>query len=303
MGENAEQMMTAWESILGVLVESGLQIVNTWPLRTERTTGRKAKKNSLASSIVLGCRIRKNSAIVTRRDFVTALRKEFFKALNELKENNIAPIDLAQAAIGPGMSVFSRYSKVLEADGKPMTVKTALQIINQLFDNYFTEQDGELDEASRFCITWYEQFGLSGAPFDEADKLSRAKNTSVGRLEEEGVVYSAKGRVRLLKREELNEKWSPVSSSSRYMIWMCTQQLVKALENEGEEKTARLVHEIRSDVAENAKALAYRLYTIAERKGWTEEAYAYNALVVSWPDIQKRAAELATRSYEQQSFF
>jgi len=303
LGESAEQMITAWESILGVLVESGLQIVNTWPLRTERTTGRKARKNSLASSIVLGCRIRKDSVIVTRRDFIKTLREEFFKALNELKENNIAPIDLAQAAIGPGMSVFSRYSKVLEADGNPMTVRTALQIINQELDVYLTAQEGDMDTDSRFCIAWYEQFGMNEAPFGEADVLARAKNTSVGRLEEKGVVYSAKGKVRLLKREELDAKWSPVSSSSRDMIWMCTQQLVKALENEGEIKTAELVHEIRGDVAENAKALAYRLYTIAERKGWTEEAYAYNALVVSWPDIQRKAEELAARSYEQQTLF
>ncbi|HUM45201.1 MAG TPA: hypothetical protein PKI14_19820, partial [Fervidobacterium sp.] len=208
-----------------------------------------------------------------------------------------------QAAIGPGMSVFSRYSKVLEADGNPMTVRTALQIINQELDVYLTAQEGDMDTDSRFCIAWYEQFGMNEAPFGEADVLARAKNTSVGRLEEKGVVYSAKGKVRLLKREELDAKWSPVSSSSRDMIWMCTQQLVKALENEGEIKTAELVHEIRGDVAENAKALAYRLYTIAERKGWTEEAYAYNALVVSWPDIQRKAEELAARSYEQQTLF
>ena len=160
-----------------------------------------------------------------------------------------------------------------------------------------------MDTDSRFCVAWYEQFGMNEAPFGEADVLARAKNTSVGRLEEKGVVYSAKGKVRLLKREELVEKWSPVSSSSRDMIWMCTQQLVKTLENEGEIKTAELIHEMRSDVVENAKSLAYRLYTIAERKGWTKEAYAYNALVVSWPDIQKKASELAARSYEQQSLF
>ncbi|HOW24011.1 MAG TPA: hypothetical protein PLV23_10350, partial [Sedimentibacter sp.] len=296
---------TGWETMLTGLIKAGFMITGTWPTRTERKGGlRNYNQNALASSIVLVCRPRPDDAkLITRREFVNNLRKELHQALKKLQQGNIAPVDLAQAAIGPGMSVFSRYSKVLEADGNPMTVRTALQIINQELDVYLTAQEGDMDTDSRFCIAWYEQFGMNEAPFGEADVLARAKNTSVGRLEEKGVVYSAKGKVRLLKREELDAKWSPVSSSSRDMIWMCTQQLVKALENEGEIKTAELVHEIRGDVAENAKALAYRLYTIAERKGWTEEAYAYNALVVSWPDIQRKAEELAARSYEQQSLF
>ena len=296
---------TGWETMLEGLIKSGFEIVGTWPIRTEKI-GRSVEigTNALASSIVIVCRVKKDSLnMITRREYLNILRKELPSALKKLQQGNIAPVDLAQAAIGPGMSVFSRYSKVLEADGNPMTVRTALQIINQELDVYLTTQEGDMDTDSRFCIAWYEQFGMNEAPFGEADVLARAKNTSVGRLEEKGVVYSAKGKVRLLKREELDAKWSPVSSSSRDMIWMCTQQLVKALENEGEIKTAELVHEIRGDVAENAKALAYRLYTIAERKGWTEEAYAYNALVVSWPDIQRKAEELAARSYEQQTLF
>lgn len=296
---------TGWETMLEGLIKSGFEIVGTWPIRTEKI-GRSVEigTNALASSIVIVCRVKKDSLnMITRREYLNILRKELPSALKKLQQGNIAPVDLAQAAIGPGMSVFSRYSKVLEADGTPMTVRTALQIINQELDAYLTTLEGEMDTDSRFCVAWYEQFGMNEAPFGEADVLARAKNTSVGRLEEEGVVYSAKGRVRLLKREELDEKWSPVSSSSRDMIWMCTQQLVKTLENEGEIKTAELVHEMRGDVVENAKALAYRLYTIAERKGWTEEAYAYNALVVSWPDIQKKSSELAARSYEQQSLF
>ncbi|MCF6095292.1 DUF1156 domain-containing protein [Microaerobacter geothermalis] len=296
---------TGWETMLEGLIKSGFEIVGTWPIRTEKI-GRSVEigTNALASSIVIVCRVKKDSLnMITRREYLNILRKELPAALKKLQQGNIAPVDLAQATIGPGMSVFSRYSKVLEADGTPMTVRTALQIINQELDAYLTAQEGEMDADSRFCVSWYEQFGMNEAPFGEADVLARAKNTSVGRLEEKGVVYSAKGKVRLLKREELDEKWSPVSSSSSYMIWMCTQQLVKTLENEGEIKAAELVHEMRSDVVENSKALAYRLYTIAERKGWTEEAYAYNALVVSWPDIQKKALELAARSYEQQSLF
>lgn len=296
---------TGWETMLEGLIKSGFEIVGTWPIRTEKI-GRSVEigTNALASSIVIVCRVKKDSLnMITRREYLNILRKELPSALKKLQQGNIAPVDLAQAAIGPGMSVFSRYSKVLEADGTPMTVRTALQIINQELDAYLTTLEGEMDTDSRFCVAWYEQFGMNEAPFGEADVLARAKNTSVGRLEEKGVVYSAKGKVRLLKREELDAKWSPVSSSSRDMIWMCTQQLVKTLENEGEIKTAELVHKMRGDVVENAKALAYRLYTIAERKGWTEEAYAYNALVVSWPDIQKKSSELAARSYEQQSLF
>lgn len=296
---------TGWETMLTGLIKAGFMITGTWPTRTERKGGlRNYNQNALASSIVLVCRPRPDDAkLITRREFVNNLRKELHQALKKLHQGNIAPVDLAQAAIGPGMSVFSRYSKVLEADGNPMTVRTALQIINQELDAYLTAQEGEMDTDSRFCVAWYEQFGMNEAPFGEADVLARAKNTSVGRLEEKGVVYSAKGKVRLLKREELDVKWSPVSPSSGDMVWMCTQQLVKALENKGEIKTAELVYEMRGDIAENAKALAYRLYTIAERKGWTEEAYAYNALVVSWPDIQRKAEELAARSYEQQTLF
>lgn len=296
---------TGWETMLEGLIKSGFEIVGTWPIRTEKI-GRSVEigTNALASSIVIVCRVKKDSLnMITRREYLNILRKELPSALKKLQQGNIAPVDLAQAAIGPGMSVFSRYSKVLEADGNPMTVRTALQIINQELDAYLTAQEGEMDTDSRFCVAWYEQFGMDEAPFGEADVLARAKNTSVGRLEEKGVVYSARGKVRLLKREELDVKWSPVSPSSGDMVWMCTQQLVKALKNKGEIKTAELVYEMRGDIAENAKALAYRLYTIAERKGWTEEAYAYNALVVSWPDIQKKSSELAARSYEQQSLF
>ncbi|HHW47351.1 MAG TPA: DUF1156 domain-containing protein [Clostridiaceae bacterium] len=294
---------TGWETMLEGLIKSGFEIVGTWPIKTEKA-GRSVEigTNALASSIVIVCRVKEDSLnMITRREYLKILRKELPFALKKLQQGNIAPVDLAQAAIGPGMSVFSRYSKVLEADGTPMTVRTALQIINQELDAYFTAQEGDMDTDSRFCVAWYEQFGLDEAPFGEADVLARAKNTSVGRLEEKGAVCAAKGKVRLLKREELDDEWSPVSSSAGDMIWMCTQQLVKAIENEGENKTAELVNKMRSDIVENAKALAYRLYTIAERKGWTEEAYAYNTLIVSWPYIQKRALELASRPFEQQS--
>jgi putative DNA methylase len=295
---------TGWETMLEGLVKSGFEIVGTWPIRTEKA-GRSVGigTNALASSIVLVCRVRSNnSGIATRRELLNSLKKELPNSLKKLQQGNIAPVDLAQAAIGPGMSVFSRYSKVLDADGTPMSVRTALQIINQELDAYLASQEGEMDSDTRFCVAWYEQFGINEAAFGEADVLARAKNTSVDRLVDDGVLFAAKGKVRLLKRDELEDNWDPIVYK-KDMIWMYTQQLVKTLEAEGEEKTAALVTKMRNDASERAKDLAYRLYTIAERKGLTEEALAYNSLVVAWPDIQKKAAELSTRPYEQMDLF
>jgi putative DNA methylase len=183
-----------------------------------------------------------------------------------------------------------------------MSVRTALQIINQELDAYLASQEGEMDSDTRFCVAWYEQFGMNEAAFGEADVLARAKNTAVDRLVDDGVLSASKGKVRLLKRDELEDNWDPVVYK-KDMIWMHTQQLVKTLEAEGEGKTAALVTKMRNDASERAKELAYRLYTIAERKGLTEEALAYNSLVVAWPDIQKKAAELSTRPYEQMDLF
>ena len=295
---------TGWETMLEGLVKSGFEIVGTWPIRTEKA-GRSVGigTNALASSIVLVCRVRSNnSGIATRRELLNSLKKELPHSLKKLQQGNIAPVDLAQAAIGPGMSVFSRYSKVLDADGTPMSVRTALQIINQELDAYLASQEGEMDSDTRFCVAWYEQFGMNEAAFGEADVLARAKNTAVDRLVDDGVLSASKGKVRLLKRDELEDNWDPVVYK-KDMIWMHTQQLVKTLEAEGEGKTAALVTKMRNDASERAKELAYRLYTIAERKGLTEEALAYNSLVVAWPDIQKKAAELSTRPYEQMDLF
>jgi putative DNA methylase len=294
---------SGWETMLSGLIRSGYSIIGTWPMRTERPTGMKHDINALASSIILVCRKRdEDSSIATRREFINTLKRELKTALHKLQHGNIAPVDLAQSAIGPGMAVFSSYSKVLEADGTPMSVRTALQIINQELDAYLASQEGEMDSDTRFCVSWYEQFGINEAAFGEADVLARAKNTSVDRLVDDGVLFAAKGKVRLLKRDELEDNWDPIVYK-KDMIWMYTQQLVKTLEAEGEEKTAALVTKMRNGASERAKDLAYRLYTIAERKGLTEEALAYNSLVVAWSDIQKKAAELSTRPYEQMDLF
>lgn len=281
---------TGWETMLSAIIRSGFAITGTWPMRTEMSSRAIAMgSNALASSIVLVCRKRPETAMsCTRRDFINALHREMRPALEKLQSANIAPVDLAQSAIGPGIGVFSRYKSVLESDGKPMTVRAALQIINQELDAYYNEQEGELDRESRFCVDMFSQYAFNNLKFGDADVLARAKNTSVQALAERGVMMAAKGEVRLLTREEIPEK----VDSHEECIWLLTQQLARAMERGGVKECAQVAVELRGSNAENAKALAYRLYTICERKKWAQEGYAYNNLVVAWPDIQSMAAQM-----------
>ena len=293
---------TGWETFLEAVLRAGFSLTGTWPMRTERTKGLKGEVNALASSIVLVCRKRAEGApVCTRRDFINALKRELKPALQKLQASNIAPVDLAQSAIGPGMGVYSRFSKVLEADGTPMSVRSALQIINQELDLYFSEQDGELDRDSRFCVDLYTQYAFNDMKFGEADVLARAKNTSVEKLRSNGVLYAEKGVVHLLTRDEITEK---IETKERN-IWLLTQQLTRALEKDGLAGAAKIVANIFTSEPEHAKALAYRLFTIAERKGWAGEAYAYNSLVIAWPDVQSKAAEMQAqlKNAEQLSLF
>lgn len=281
---------TGWETMLSAIIQAGFSITGTWPMRTEQAyRSVSMSTNALASSIVLVCRKRPADApMCTRRDFINTLKRELKPALQKLQTSNIAPVDLAQSAIGPGMGVYSRYSKVLEADGTPMSVRAALQIINQELDLYFNEQDGELDKESRFCVELYTQCAFNDIKFGEADVLARAKNTSVDKLRADGVLYSEKGVVHLLTREEI-----PMEVSKDRGIWLLTQQLTRAMETDGVMGTAKIVKEFFTSEPERAKALAYRLFTLAERRGWAAEAYAYNSLIVAWPDVQSKAAELS----------
>ena len=278
---------TGWETMLEGLLEAGFLITGTLPIRTEMKTRQVAMgTNALASSIVLVCRPRPDDAgVATRREFISALRREIPTALLHLQGGNIAPVDLAQAAIGPGIAVFSRYRSVLEADGNPMRVRTALQIINAELDAYFAEQEGDLDPDTRFCIAWFEQHGMEWAAFGEADVLARAKNSSVEGIAESGILQANAGKVCLLSRDEYPDDWEP-TSDSRLNTWKCTQYLIRALDQGGEAAAARLVNLLGGGPSEDARGLGYRLYAICERKGWAQEAVAYNALVTSWSYIQ-----------------
>jgi len=202
--------------------------------------------------------------------------------LRNLQHGNIAPVDLAQASIGPGMAVFSRYSRVLETNGEPMRVRTALQLINQVLDEVLTQQEGELDADTRWAVAWFEQYGMEEGPYGVAETLSSSKNTAVSGMVEAGIVKSGIGKVRLLKRDELPTDWDPLRDQ-RVTVWEVTQQLIRALA-EGEAAAAQLLARV-GGLGDAARDLAYRLYLLAERKGWAQEALAYNSLVVSWPQL------------------
>jgi putative DNA methylase len=290
---------TGWETMLEGLIRAKLAITGTWPMRTEgdnRQVGIGA--NALASSIVLVCRPRPTDArLAIRKEFMGALRQELPAALSNLRHGNVAPVDLAQAAIGPGMAVFTRFAKVIETDGTPMSVRTALGLINQVLDEVLTEEEGEFDADTRWAVSWFEQFGMNAGPFGEADVLARAKNTAVNGLEEAGVVKSSKGRVSLIRRADLSASWDP-ATDGRLTAWETTQHLIRTLEQDGEAAAATLVNKL-GGMAETARDLAYRLYSICERKKWTEEALAYNGLVIAWPELTKLAQAERSRPKQQ----
>ena len=289
-GDGSTTASTGWETILSAVINSGFAITGTWPLKTEQAyRSVSMNSNALASSIVLVCRKRpENAPSITRRNFLAELKRELRVALKKLQSSNIAPVDMAQAAIGPGMGVYSRYAGVLEADGSSMTIRSALQVINAELDAYLTEQDGELDADSRFCIDLYAQYAFNDMKYGEADVLARARNTSIDRLADRGLVFAQKGLVHLQDRQNLPTP----NADSEKTLWLLTQQLVFAMQEGGVSACAQIVARIYGSGPDRAKALAYRLYTLAEQKGWTQEAYVYNALVVAWQEIQSKALEL-----------
>ena len=289
---------TGWETMLQGLLDAGATITGTWPVRTEQPGGlREVGRAALASSIVLVCRRRPADApLATRREFLSALKAELPQALLRLHHGNIAPVDLAQASIGPGMAIFSRYAKVVEADGRPMRVRSALTLINQVLDEILTAQEGDFDTETRWALAWFEEQGLDAGPFGKAETLSKAKNTAVNALVHAGILEASGNRVRLLARDELSAAWDP-ATDDRLTVWEVTQHLIRTLLARGEGETAALLRQV-GGLGETARELAYRLYVLCDRKKWASEAIAYNALVVAWPEITRLvgAAPLAGAS-------
>jgi putative DNA methylase len=281
---------TGWETMLEGLLRARFAVTGTWPTRTEGATRMVAMgTNALASSVVLVCRPRLDDApMATRREFLRALKDELPDALRKLQHGSIAPVDLAQAAIGPGMAVFSRYSKVLETDGSAMTVRAALGLINHALDEVLAEQEGEYDPETRWAVAWFEQFGMSEGKYGDAENLARAKDTAVETMKTAGIVKSGGGKVRLIGRDALNSAWDP-TTERRLTIWQVTQYLVHAIEKGGEQTAAEMLRKLGA-LGESAKDLAYRLYVVAERKRWAQEAFAYNMLVKSWPELTRQAS-------------
>jgi putative DNA methylase len=280
-----------WEAMLTAVVESGLQIVGTWPVEASRSDRlRTHLSNALAAYVVLVCRPRDPQiGPVSFRDFDRELRLRLRSAVKELQEAATAPVDLAQAVIGPGMAAFSRQGAVLTADGSPLSVGLALGQINRVLSEILDEQESDFDAATRFAVAWFEEHGTAEAQFGEADQLARAKNVAVNGLVEDGIIESRPGKVKLLARAELDPQWDP-ASDGRLTVWEVTQHLVKRLEDGGDLAAADLLHRV-GGRADAARELTYRLYSICERKGWTREAQGYNALAASWTEIQRLASE------------
>jgi len=299
--ESDQVASTGWETILEGLIQSNFSIYGTWPIHTEssgriRATG----SNALASSIVLVCRPRPADAPkASRRQFLNELKRDLPQALKLLQQGNIAPVDLAQASIGPGMAIYSKYAAILESNGTSMGVRTALQLINQILDEFLTEQEGEFDSDTRWALTWFEQYQFNEALYGDAETLSKAKNTSIQGMVEAGILEAKAGKVRLLKREDLKTDGQP-EKDERTPIWEITQHLIHTLDKNGETGAAELLAKL-GNKADLAKELAYRLYSLCDRKGWTQEAIAYNSLVTSWPEITRLANEYKP-SPEQLSF-
>jgi len=287
---NGVDLTTGWETLLDALLGSGFQITATWPIRCSFKWRMVAMgTNALASYIVLACRPRPADAPrCSRREFLNEMKKELPTALKHLQQGNIAPVDLAQAAIGPGMAVFSRYAKVVESSGNAMTVRTALALINQTLDEVLAEQEAEFDADTRWALAWFDQQGMEEGEFGAAETLSRAKNTAVNGLVQAGIVAARSGKVRLVKRDELPEDWDP-SSDKRLTVWEATQHLIRALDQHGESGAADLLRKLGGAVGEMARELSYRLHKVCEKKSWSNEALAYNSLVLAWPELTKLA--------------
>lgn len=280
---------TGWETFISGLLEAGLTVTATWPVRTENKSRMRALgSNVLASSVVLACRPRSTNAVrATRSEFLSKLRSEMPNAIRLLQEQSIAPVDLAQAAIGPGISVFSTFRSVIEVTGDPMTVRTALALINEVLGEVLSGEESEFDAETRFALTWFEQYGHKSGPFGDGDLLARAKNTSVDAVVNAGLAVSRDGKLTVLSRERLSSDWNP-QTDQHLTIWESTQYLIRSLES-SEREAAALLRLMGAGVGERARQLSYLLFEICGRKKWADEAIAYNMLVTAWPEVSRLA--------------
>ncbi|HEY5528963.1 MAG TPA: hypothetical protein VIL51_05865, partial [Thermoleophilia bacterium] len=286
---------SGWETLLDGMIRSGWSITATWPMRSELGNRMRSQgSNALASSIVLALRPRPEHAPTTdRRGFLTTLRRELPPALRELQQGLIAPVDLPQAVIGPGMAVYSRYSQVIEPDGSAMSVRAALARINEILDEVLSEQEGDFDAATRFAIAWYRQQGYSPGLFGDANSLANARNTAVATLERAGILTSRGGKVQLLVPDAL-PVWYDVTADEFTSVWEVTHHAMRLLESGGAGPTQALLREAAARTqnpvdAENVKELAFLLFSIAEKNGWTKDALRFNTLATSWADIRDAA--------------
>jgi putative DNA methylase len=282
---------TGWATFLSAVIEAGYAVCGTWPVRTERPGRMRAVgSNALANSVVLVCRKKENSAeVITRAEFIRALKRELPPAIAELQAANIAPADMPQSAIGPGMGVFSRYKAVLESDDSPMSVKAALQLINRELDEYLGGIQGEFDADTRFAITWFEQNGLKAGDYGTANNIATARGISVESVKHAGIVESAAGKVRILKRDELDAEWEP-DTDGHLTVWECCQHLVRLHEKNGIGYATAVMLKKIGPKADDVRDLAYVLYNICEKRGEAKEATSYNALIADWTDLTREAA-------------
>ncbi|MGE0309594.1 MAG: DUF1156 domain-containing protein [Acidimicrobiia bacterium] len=299
---------TGWETVLEGLIRSGWLIDGTWPMRTEQAGGLRALgRNALASSVVVVCRRREADFGTTdRRGFIAALEDELPGALRKLQQGAVAPVDLPQAAIGPGMAVFSRYAAVLEPDGSKMNVRSALARINEILDQVLNEQEGDFDATSRFGIAWYRQHGYGVGRFGDADSLARARNTSVDVMDRDGILVSRANNVQLIKSADLSWDYDPVADSHT-SNWEALHHLIKVLERDGIAPAGDFLQAAlsRPDGAVDAdlvKELAHLLFRVAESNGWTKDALSFNRLVTSWPEILEVAREAKKTAATQGAF-
>ncbi len=296
---------TGWATFLQAVLDAGYAVVGTWPIRTERAARTIASgTNALANSVVLVCRKRQDDAeVISRAEFIGALKRELPPAIAELQKANISPADMPQSAIGPGMGIFSRCKAVLEADDSRMTVKTALQLINRELDDYLGDIQGEFDAETRFAITWFEQNGLDAGDFGIANGMAAARGISVDRVKQVGIVHSAAGKVRILKRDELDPDWDP-TTDAHLTVWECCQYLIRALEQSGEQVAALLLKKMGPAQADAARDLAYCLYDIcANKRRDAGEATYYNGLITVWPELIRQAVAIRDSGGDQQMSF